>query len=443
MLQKVSIQNFKSLKDVTLELQKVNLLIGPNNSGKSNFLKALELLANYVQGEDIDFDYLMDSHYRKDFRRSNVITLLSTYSSFELETVHYVEIIPIPNDKQKGFVEFIGKPHDILDNIKIDIRNIDFLDTYYPYDLITKTNTFKPFGQFQAKNIVKDGAKFYLKKRDDLSPIEYITVPEFGKVFTTILDDDMASEIAIDVGLILYNLGNIKIYKPDPNKLQKPFPILPNQSFVNSDASNLVAFLDILQGRYRDSFVAIENDLNKCIPEFSRIELDPVEITKDDDLFKIYGDKTFKRLGLYDNINKITYWADELSEGTLYFLALLCIVHQPNPPKLLLLEEPEKGIHPRRIKEVIDFIFQLTEDKDIQVIMTTHSERVLDEFEDIPEAVFVFDKDEEGATQVKNLLKDVIGPSDKLMDENNVPKIKFTESLGSHWITGFIGGVPR
>lgn len=44
MLRKVRIQNFKSLKDVTLELQKVNLLIGPNNSGKSNFLKGLEKL---------------------------------------------------------------------------------------------------------------------------------------------------------------------------------------------------------------------------------------------------------------------------------------------------------------------------------------------------------------------------------------------------------------
>lgn len=44
MLKRVSIQNFKSLKDVTLDLQKVNLLIGPNNSGKTNFLKALELI---------------------------------------------------------------------------------------------------------------------------------------------------------------------------------------------------------------------------------------------------------------------------------------------------------------------------------------------------------------------------------------------------------------
>ena len=75
--------------------------------------------------------------------------------------------------------------------------------------------------------------------------------------------------------------------------------------------------------------------------------------------------------------------------------------------------------------------------------MTTHSERVLDEFEDIPESVFVFDKDEEGATQVKNLLKDIIEPSNIKMETLGLPRIKFTESLGSHWVTGFIGGVPK
>ena len=236
---------------------------------------------------------------------------------------------------------------------------------------------------------------------------------------------------------------NVEIYKPNPTKLVSPFPILPDQSIVNSDASNLIAFFDTLRDKYPDNFKSIESDLTKCIPELSGLRFENVEVKPDQDLFKIYGDKTFKRLGIFDQIKRITYWADEVSEGVLYFLALLCIVHQPNPPKLLLLEEPEKGIHPRRIKEVLDFIFQLAEEKDIQVILTTHNERVLDEFADIPEAVFVFDKDEEGATIVKNLQKDIIEPSDKEMEEKGYPKIKFTESLGSHWLTGFIGGVPK
>ena len=52
MLKKIHIENFKSLKDVTLNLQRVNLLIGPNNSGKSNLLKAIVF---YQSNKQFDF----------------------------------------------------------------------------------------------------------------------------------------------------------------------------------------------------------------------------------------------------------------------------------------------------------------------------------------------------------------------------------------------------
>ena len=371
MLQKVSIQNFKSLKDVTLELQKVNLLIGPNNSGKSNFLKALE-------------------KYSVLLRNPNSIEL-------RLEDNHFKS----PDSEIMFSSMFL-----------IDDKNLPMTH------LISRKRSSNP------SDIVRH---------------------EFGGTEISVIEEIKRKEFIDNSGYphLLNTFHNLIIYKPDPISFQKPFPLLPHQLLVNYDASNLVGFLDTLRDEYTENYEAIENDLNKCIPELSGLRFENVEVKREDDLYKIYGDKTFKRLGLYDKNNKLTYWADELSEGTLYFLALLCIVHQPNPPKLLLLEEPEKGIHPRRIKEILDFIFQLVEDKDIQVIMTTHSERVLDEFEDIPEAVFIFDKDEEGATQVKNLLKDVIEPSNQKMEEKGLPKIKFTDSLGSHWVTGFIGGVPK
>jgi predicted ATPase len=117
-------------------------------------------------------------------------------------------------------------------------------------------------------------------------------------------------------------------------------------------------------------------------------------------------------------------------------------VHQPNPPKVLLLEEPEKGIHPRRIREVMNFIFQLAEQKDIQVILTSHSEHVLEDFATTPEAVFIFDKDEEGATFVKNLKKDIIEPSHKKSKKEGIEPIDFTSNIGENWFMGLMGGVP-
>ena len=66
MLKRVSIQNFKSLKDVTLDLQKVNLLIGPNNSGKTNFLKALAKCDDLVRGGKINTEDFFCKQRSKD-----------------------------------------------------------------------------------------------------------------------------------------------------------------------------------------------------------------------------------------------------------------------------------------------------------------------------------------------------------------------------------------
>ncbi len=401
MLQKVSIQNFKSLKDVTLELQKVNLLIGPNNSGKSNFLKALERV------KWLGFDY---SKYLEE-----------------------VEISSDLNVQEATNLDSIISKNDFF--LKIEREKMIFECTI---SLYSGNGLYSSLFELTNNRVFRVGANvtsFGPPKEVNWSKNKFWTNDPIDG------EDQLFHDTRICNSLNMF-LENLQIYKSDPNKLQKPFPILPNQSFVNNDASNLIAFFDTLRDEYPENFKAIENDLNKCIPELSGLRFENVEVTKDDDLFKIYGDKTFKRLGLYDKNNKITYWADELSEGTLYFLALLCIVHQPNPPKLLLLEEPEKGIHPRRIHEVMKFIFQLTEDKDIQVIMTSHNEHVLEEFALIPEAVFIFDKDEEGATFVKNLQKDVIEPDTQKAKEFGIEPIDYTDRIGENWFMGLMGGVP-
>jgi predicted ATPase len=185
---------------------------------------------------------------------------------------------------------------------------------------------------------------------------------------------------------------------------------------------------------YDNIWQAIQKDLTKCLPDFTGISFDKVKVKGKESLGK--------RFGLRDKAGK-TYWAEELSEGTIYFLALLAIVHQPDPPKVLLLEEPEKGIHPRRIAEVMDLIFKLAEEKDIQIIMTSHSTQVVDAFQDIPESVFVFDM-EDGETKIRNLQTDIIEHDIKDAQEKGFPAIDYTNrSLSEHWAAGLLGGVPH
>ncbi|UHG91823.1 AAA family ATPase [Spirosoma oryzicola] len=363
MLKRVSIQNFKSLKDVTLDLQKVNLLIGPNNSGKTNFLKALEYFEFGVLQDNIAAE-----RQSYDFRFMRSASTLSIELTFQR------------NDEELTFLRKLTFSN------QLDVES-------------SQVNT--------RKGVVYDRS-------------------ETGYPNASFLRS---------------RLNSLRVYKPDPNKLNKPAPVGLGDDSVAADASNLIAFFDRIRDEYPESFAQIKADLAKCVPEFTEINFQNVPST--DELVKQFGDKTFKRIGLTNGKQKTIYWADELSEGTLYFIALLCIINQPNPPKLLLLEEPEKGIHPRRIEEVINFIFGLADEKDVQVIMTTHSPAVVDMFKDMPESVFIFDKDDEGATHVKNLQKDIIEPETEESTRLGIDPPQYLNGLGQAWKVGFLGGVPR
>lgn len=373
MLQKVSIQNFKSLKDVTLELQKVNLLIGPNNSGKSNFLKALELW-EVIENENIDKVenwFKLSDIFQKD--KNNKVVFKLTLEKVNSGTKENKAILGIK----------YGDDSTVI-NKKEGLHITDF--------------------EFWQDGLPDENQQKWSMDKDNNSyPISHYFINFFK---------------------------NIKLYKPNPIKLIIPQG-LKSVEVLNEDCSNLIAFLFTLSIDNEVVFQKIQDDFAKCVVDFVKIKTPPINTDDGGKLSLKFFDKDGN-----------DFWADEVSEGVLYFLALLCIVHQPNPPKLLLLEEPEKGIHPRRIHEIMKFIFQLAEDKDIQVIMTSHNEHVLEEFRLNPEAVFIFDKDEEGATQVKNLKKDIIEPSNEKAIEFGIEPIDYTDNIGENWFMGLMGGVP-
>ena len=81
--------------------------------------------------------------------------------------------------------------------------------------------------------------------------------------------------------------------------------------------------------------------------------------------------------------------AQQASDGAILFLGILALAHLPDPPNLLLIEEPENGIYPKRLGEVITMLKELVNRTDgvrfPQIIMTTHSPYVLSFFQ--PEEV--------------------------------------------------------
>ena len=94
--------------------------------------------------------------------------------------------------------------------------------------------------------------------------------------------------------------------------------------------------------------------------------------------------------------------ARQASDGVMLVLAYLTILYLPEPPNFLLIEEPENGIHPKRLEAVFSILRTLTEEQGrTQVIMTTHSPYVLDLFQ--PEEVTLCRMNSAGEVEVKSL----------------------------------------
>jgi predicted ATPase len=130
--------------------------------------------------------------------------------------------------------------------------------------------------------------------------------------------------------------------------------------------------------------------------------------------------------------------ADNLSQGTLYTLAILALAFDPDPPPVVCIEEIDRGIHPRLLREVRDALYRLSYPAatglvraPVQVIATTQSPYLLDLFRDHPEEIIIAEKHGRAATFCK------------LSDRADLAELLTEGSLGDMWFAGILGGVPE
>ena len=120
----------------------------------------------------------------------------------------------------------------------------------------------------------------------------------------------------------------------------------------------LASFLNTLRALDEPQFKAVEKALRMIIPDVTGIDVSVNEL----------GEVELKILE-----GKTPIPARVLSEGTLRILGLLSLVSAKDPPALLGFEEPENGIHPRRIRMIADLLKNRVATGDTQLIVTTHS----------------------------------------------------------------------
>lgn len=221
----------------------------------------------------------------------------------------------------------------------------------------------------------------------------------------------------------LAKLRAIRVYSFDARAISVGALLEPRMT-LDSNGGNLAVILDQLHNRESERFERLNDEMARWLPEFDRI------------LFDTTGEGR-RALLLRTREGQYKIPASELSQGTLIALAILTLSYIPDPPPIVCLEEPDRGMHPRLLRDVRDAMYRLSypenygEKRDpVQVIATTHSPYLLDLYKDHPEEIVI-------AQKVGHEVK-----FERLSDRDDLDEILRDAQLGDVWYSGVLGGVP-
>lgn len=242
----------------------------------------------------------------------------------------------------------------------------------------------------------------------------------FEQIQSVIFFNSNNEEIRLGNGVITGNRKNFfgaKLYNLELSSIENAEEI-EEKIEIAPNGQGIINVIDRLKtGDREDLFNEIETSLIHHIPFIEKLSL-------------CVSGSGKKYLQVREKGIKEPFPAKELSEGTKLILMILTILHQENPPKLILLEDIDRGLHPRLFQKVVEMLRDIVKTKEVQIIATTHNPYLVDEFTGEEESVLIVEK--EGTVSTITSLADRLQGGD-------TPE----EALGSLWFSGFFGGVPK
>lgn len=339
MIKRLEIRNFKSIRQQTLDLGSLNVLIGQNGAGKSNFISVLRFLER-VADQQLS---------RYVFDLGGVGSLLfngGEYSSNLKMLVHFGQ--EIENDKNLSYA--------------IEIATNGYNYRIEDEFIITDSN----------KKLRFDVDKFFpIRLTEEESHLQYAEMlPDVSAVRKTLM------------GLIAYHFHDTSTNAG----LKLPQAIDDIYRF-KTEGENLAPFLFFLKNHHFDNYLRIVELVRLVYPQFRDFELEESPTAKNMILLRWSEKGT-------DNV----FSAKQISDGTLRFICLatlLSIPAQSNAvPSTILLDEPELGLHPYAINVLAELIKKASLSR--QVIIATQSVTLINHFQ--PEDLIVVEREDNGET---------------------------------------------
>jgi predicted ATPase len=366
-LKSITLSGYKSINQegATISFGDITVLLGANGVGKSNLVSFFSILNAMLYGHLQHFIGLNG--------------FADSFLNFGVKNGRYI------SGKIEVYENITTSIYQCLLNADVE-GNLLFINESYKESL--------PLYNFNSTEITKESAILSLTK-------------------SVVLPSQIQTFIDTVFHWGVYRFGDTSII------IDKTY--IDHNQYLNHDASNLAAFLYRLKENPNSTkhYERIVRYVQKAMPQFGNFDLNPNAINAK------YITLNWREKGNTDYL----FGPHQISDGSLRFMALATLLLQPEEllPKVMVLDEPELGLHPSAIGYLAGMIKAAS--KHCQVVIATQSQRLVDEFE--VENIVVVERN-----KITNNTEFKRKTAEELSDWLD------NYSLGELWEKNVIGGQP-
>ena len=339
-IKSVKINGFKSINQLeSLKLNPINILIGANSAGKSNFISYFKMLNAILNKKFQTYIATCGGADRILFNGSRTTKQIDAFiENQDGNSYHFVLSATVDNKlvfssetPTHFFESFYKVDNDAVDDPK------DFPYHQYP--------------KLKTKHIT----------HDDISS-------NAEELITNCDNSDIEAKM-VDVFSGYYEWKIYHFHDTSDFAGVKRLGSVHDNAHLRYDASNLAAFLYKIKLSHKDNYQKIINVVRLAIPYFDNFVLEPHTLpTQEQQINLLWMQKN----------SDYPFWPSQLSDGAVRFICLAAALLQPNPPSTIIIDEPELGLHPYAIlllAELIKVVSNTT-----QIILATQSVTLLNHF---------------------------------------------------------------
>ncbi|MCK9158642.1 MAG: ATP-binding protein [Candidatus Cloacimonas sp.] len=374
MLKQVTIKGFKGITDLTLNLDKINVLIGINSSGKTTILQALDLLANCVS-RDVS-EYLKDKNWKVSDIKSQISksSLLSYNALFEFEEngnpfllIWQIEFKLISatsvNLTKESILKVNGKWNKAYCNIDKQQKLFENAIPLYTYrDGIV---IYEAFHDQKAKN---QESEFYLS---------------LGSSGLKIIDFAGNKDICLLKEFLKHTTNFETLAAENMRRSSRG-----TTEDIGIGGKQLAAFIKQMNPQQKEDYTKIVHSILNSM-----------------DSIDAYTKGTPGWVELFINekfgSNDIKVRPYHISDGTLRILAFVALLNTKYDSGLLMLDEIENGLNPYITTKIVELLYEFTSQTKHQLLLSTHSSLMLDDFK--PEDIIYVYRDNDGSIKTKKV----------------------------------------